>query len=63
LKGIYVNLVDLVDAVTAGKKVSKTFSSSKELAKYINKTKKTFPKERAKKSPMLRRFLIVVGGS
>jgi len=63
LKGIYVNLVDLVDAGTAGTKVSKTFSSSKELAQYIRRTKKTFPKERAKKSPMLRRFLIVVGGN
>jgi hypothetical protein len=63
LKGIYVNLVDLVDAGTAGTKVSKTFSSPKELAKYIQKTKKIFPKERAKKSPMLRRFLIVVGGN
>ena len=63
MKGIYVNLVDLVDAGTAGTKVSKTFSSPKELAKYIRRTKKTFPKERAKKSPLLRRFLIVVGGS
>ncbi|KIM39019.1 hypothetical protein M413DRAFT_12350 [Hebeloma cylindrosporum] len=63
MSGIYVNLVDLVDARTAGTKVSKTFSSPTGLAKYIRKTKKTFPKERAKKSPMLRQFLIVVGGN
>jgi len=61
LKGVYVNLVDLVDAGTAGRVISKKFSSPKELAKYIRKTGKVFPKERAKRNPLLRRFLIVVG--
>jgi len=62
LKGIFVNLVDLVDAGTAGTVISKKFGSEKELARYIRKTGKIFPKSRAKKNPLLRRFLIVVGG-
>jgi len=61
LKGIYVNLVDLVDAGAAGGVISKTFSSPKQLAKYISRTGKVFPKDRAKKNPLLRKFLIVVG--
>jgi hypothetical protein len=56
-----VNLVDLVDAGTAGRVISKKFSSEKELAKYIRETGKVFPKERAKMNPLLCRFLIVIG--
>jgi len=61
LKGIYVNLVDLVDAGTSGKVISTKFGSQRELAKYILRTGKVFPRDRAKKNPLLRRFLIVVG--
>jgi len=63
LKGVYVNLVDLVDAAMAGNVIPKKFSSQKELAKYIRKTGKFFPKSRAKRNPLLSRFLIVVGKS
>lgn len=61
LKGVYVNLVDLVDAGTAGRVISTTFSSEKELVKYICRTGKVFPRERAKTNLLLRRFLVVVG--
>jgi hypothetical protein len=59
--GVYVNLVDLVDAANAERQIVKTFTSAKDLAKYIRKTKKIFPKERAKKNRLLSQFLIVVG--
>jgi len=61
LKGVFVNLVDLVEAGTAGEVICKKFSSQKELAKYICKTGKVFPRDRAKRNPLLSRFLIVVG--
>ena len=53
--------LDLIDAGTTGGVISKKFSSEKELAKYIRRTGKVFPKDRAKKNPLLRKFLIVVG--
>jgi len=62
LNGVYVNLVDLVDAGTAGTVISKKFSSQKELAGYICRTGKVFPRDRAKSNPLLRKFLIVVDG-
>lgn len=58
LKGIFVNLVDLVDAANAGKTIRRTFTSSKDLSRYIKQTKKIFPKSQAKANPLLR--LIVV---
>ncbi|KAG7088056.1 hypothetical protein E1B28_012089 [Marasmius oreades] len=65
LKGKYVNLIDLVDAANAGKALTapNPFSSAKALSKYIRRTKKIFPKEKAKRNPLLRQFLIVVTGS
>ncbi|KAF9461787.1 hypothetical protein BDZ94DRAFT_1195735 [Collybia nuda] len=60
LKGVYVNLVDLVDAKASGNVISRKFTSTKALAKYIRNTGKYFPKGRAKSNPLLRRFLIVV---
>jgi hypothetical protein len=45
----------------AGSVICKKFSSPKALAKYISRSGKVFPKERAKRNPLLRRFLIVVG--
>ncbi|KAJ7590317.1 hypothetical protein C8J56DRAFT_826245 [Mycena floridula] len=60
----FVNLIDLVDAVNAGRQVAKklVFSSRNRLAEYIRETEKVFPKKLAKKNPMMRAFLIVVGG-
>ncbi|THH09544.1 hypothetical protein EW146_g8659 [Bondarzewia mesenterica] len=59
LKGVYVNIVDLVDSQISGNTV-KTFSSAKDLSKYIRRTGKVFPRERAKANPLLRQFLIIV---
>ncbi|KAL1759566.1 hypothetical protein FB107DRAFT_287570 [Schizophyllum commune] len=60
LAEVYVNIVDLVDAAQAGTKIRRTFGSSQALAAYIKRTKKIFPKEKAKSNPLLQRFLIVV---
>jgi len=60
LAGIYVNLIDLVDAGDAGQQISRTFTSAKSLAQYIRRTKKVFPKHSAKSNKLLRQFLIVV---
>ena len=57
-----MNLVDLVDAGMAGGVISKKFSSRKALARYIDRTGKVFPKGKAKRNPLLSRFLIVVSG-
>jgi hypothetical protein len=54
-----VNIVDLVQAQGGGKLV-KTFNTAKALAKYIKKTGKIYPRERAKRNPLLRQFLINV---
>lgn len=55
-----MNLIDLVDAANASTTIRRTFTSSKDLSRYIKQTKKVFPKERAKANPLLRQFLIVV---
>ncbi|KAI8974260.1 hypothetical protein BD414DRAFT_517640 [Trametes punicea] len=59
MKGVYVNLVDLVDSKRTNTQ-PKTFTSAGALASYIRKTGKIFPKERAKANPLLRQFLVVV---
>lgn len=59
LRGVYVNLVDLVDARKANGTVE-IFGSPKELSKYIKRTKKMFPRGKAKSSPLLKQFLITV---
>ncbi|TRM63686.1 hypothetical protein BD626DRAFT_548044 [Schizophyllum amplum] len=60
LKGIFVKIVDLVDAANAGRTVSKTFKSRGKLAGYTTSEEKIFPKKRAKSNPLLKHFLIVV---
>ncbi|KAL1744872.1 hypothetical protein HDZ31DRAFT_37662 [Schizophyllum fasciatum] len=60
LSGVYVNIVDLVDAAGAGRTIARTFSSENELAGYIKRTKKIFPKGQAKSNPLLQRFLVHV---
>ncbi|KIY43609.1 hypothetical protein FISHEDRAFT_62664 [Fistulina hepatica ATCC 64428] len=60
LKGIFVNIVDLVDASNKKKVIERTFSARKALAKYIQRTGKIFPKKDAKLNPLLSQFLIVV---
>ncbi|KAJ8088666.1 hypothetical protein PM082_013909 [Marasmius tenuissimus] len=64
LKGKYINIVDLVDAGNAGKTITKPnpFPSAKALARYIQRTGKAFPKNKAKANPLLAQFLIVVTG-
>ncbi|KAK7037256.1 hypothetical protein VNI00_011247 [Paramarasmius palmivorus] len=62
LKGKYINLVDLVDAANADKVIIKPnpFPDPKKLAKYIVRTEKVYPLNRAKSNPLLRQFLISV---
>ncbi|KAL7282911.1 hypothetical protein PYCCODRAFT_1468085 [Trametes coccinea BRFM310] len=60
LRGHFVNLVDLVDSCKAGTK-PRIFKSSKDLAKYIHRTGKAYPREKAKSNHLLREFLIYVG--
>lgn len=62
LKGKFVNIVDLVDAGTAGVVMKQgVFQSSKALGGYIRRTRKIFPKEKAKANQLLRQFLIKIG--
>ncbi|KAF5383823.1 hypothetical protein D9615_003837 [Tricholomella constricta] len=59
LVGKYVNIVDLVDAAVAGiVMTSGVFTSSKALGKYMKRTGKTFPRNKAKTNQLLRQFLI-----
>ncbi|KAF9258120.1 hypothetical protein L218DRAFT_1067234 [Marasmius fiardii PR-910] len=62
LKGKYINLVDLVDAANAKKTIiaPNPFTTPKALSKYIKRTGKVFPKNKAKANPLLSQFLIVV---
>ncbi|KAF8068586.1 hypothetical protein FPV67DRAFT_1081806 [Lyophyllum atratum] len=62
LKGTFVNIVDLVDAASAGCVMTiGVFSSATALGKYIRKTGKIFPKNTAKANQLLRQFLIRIG--
>ncbi|ESK88025.1 hypothetical protein Moror_10830 [Moniliophthora roreri MCA 2997] len=65
LKGKYINLVDLVDAANANKVISKPnpFPNPKKLARYIVRTQKIYPLERAKHNPLLCQFLISVSAN
>ncbi|KAH8825625.1 hypothetical protein DL96DRAFT_119682 [Flagelloscypha sp. PMI_526] len=63
LTGTYVNIVDLVETKRAGQsKVKPIFKSAKDLRRYILRSNKIFPKEKAKKNPLLQMFLIEVFG-
>lgn len=58
LKGIYINIVDYVNAKQHGTDVRR-FSSPKALSNYIrNNPAKMFPRDEAKKNPILRWMLI-----
>lgn len=59
LKGKHLNIVDLVTAMTTGG-TCKPFASVAKLSEYIIKTKKMYPREKAKSSSLLKQFLIVV---
>ncbi|OJT06244.1 hypothetical protein TRAPUB_2925 [Trametes pubescens] len=63
LNDVYVNIVDLIDACKTPGEKPKIFASSKELAKYMKKTGKIFPREKAKFSPLLSKFLISLADS
>ncbi|EIW60960.1 uncharacterized protein TRAVEDRAFT_46197 [Trametes versicolor FP-101664 SS1] len=58
LNDVYVNIIDLIDACKTPDEKPKIFATSKELAKYIRKTGKIFPRDKAKFSPLLSKFLI-----
>ncbi|KAG5641305.1 hypothetical protein DXG03_005554 [Asterophora parasitica] len=61
LKGTFVNIVDLVDAASAGRVMtSGVYSSASALAKYIKRTGKVFPLKKAKANQLLRQFLVKV---
>jgi hypothetical protein len=62
LKGVWVNIVDLIDARRTGIPV-KRHGSMKALRDYIRKTKKIYPKEAAKQNGFLKAFLITVFGA
>ncbi|KAG5641304.1 hypothetical protein DXG03_005553 [Asterophora parasitica] len=62
LKGKFVNIVDLVDAASAGSVMKRgVFDSEQALARYIRRTKKSYPCSKAKTNQLLRQFLIKVG--
>ncbi|KAL0578533.1 hypothetical protein V5O48_003476 [Marasmius crinis-equi] len=64
LKGKFINIVDLVDAGNARKTITKPnpFTSEEALSGYIKRTEKIFPKDSAKANPLLKQFLIAIGG-
>lgn len=58
LQGIYLNIVDYVKAKEGGR-AFRRFSSPRELSNYIKNNKsKMFPREEAKRNPILRWMLI-----
>lgn len=61
MKGIWVNIYDFVDATAAGRNV-RMFNSERELADYTMKTRKIFPKVKAKKGGPVRCLLVHVFG-
>ena len=62
LRGVWVNIVDLIDAHRTGRRVPR-HGSMKALRKYIMDTGKIFPKEAAKQNGFLKAFLITVFGA
>lgn len=63
LHGIYVNIVDLVDACKTPDAKPRIFSSEQDLAKYIQRTGKVFPLSKARDNPLLSTFLIHVNAN
>jgi len=61
LKGVWVNIVDLIDARRTGKPVER-HESMLALRAYIKRTKKIYPKDAAKQNGFLKAFLITVFG-
>ena len=62
LRGVWVNIVDLIDANRTGRRVPR-HGSMNALRKYIMDTGKIFPKEAAKQNGFLKAFLITVFGA
>ncbi|KAI5887234.1 uncharacterized protein SCHCODRAFT_01340215 [Schizophyllum commune H4-8] len=62
MKGMYVNIVDLVDASRAGKTCT-PFRSYKALKEYIDEEEKSYLLWAAKDNPLLRRFLVTLSDS
>lgn len=61
LREKFVNIVDLVDACKTPGEKPRIFDSDKDLAKYIKRTGKIFPLDKARVNPLLSVFLIDVG--
>jgi hypothetical protein len=57
LKGVWVNLYDLIDATNSGNLPPRRFKSQGALAKYTIDNGKIFPKKRAKKGGPVRALL------
>jgi hypothetical protein len=63
IKGVYVNIVDLVDSRTRGKRVD-TFHTLAELSEYSQETRKIFPRNQASAGNLLKYLLReILGGS
>ncbi|TRM63678.1 hypothetical protein BD626DRAFT_495051 [Schizophyllum amplum] len=58
LKGVHVNIVDLVDAANAKTTICETFARKKLLAEYTAETDKIYPLKAAKENPLLHQFLV-----
>ncbi|KAL1744867.1 hypothetical protein HDZ31DRAFT_63672 [Schizophyllum fasciatum] len=60
LQGVFVNIVDLVDAAEAGEEICAVFDTPEELRDYTRISDKVYPLSEAKSNAFLRRFLIRV---
>jgi len=58
LKGHFVNIVDLVDAVDSGTLLVIKFTTRLGLSKYTRRTGQIFDRTEAKADPLLKAFLI-----
>ncbi|KAI5887237.1 uncharacterized protein SCHCODRAFT_01193121 [Schizophyllum commune H4-8] len=60
LKGIYINIVELVDAAEAGETVAHKFQDEESLRAFTKQAGMTYPLGAAIANPFLRKFLIKV---
>ena len=60
LKGIYINIVELVDAAQSKETVEHRFQDEESLRQFTRKAGMTYPLDAAASNPFLRKFLIKV---
>ncbi|KAL1671743.1 hypothetical protein EV122DRAFT_226011, partial [Schizophyllum commune] len=60
LKGIYINIVELVDAAQSKETVEHRFQDEESLRQFTRETGMTYPLDAAASNPFLRKFLIKV---